>query len=75
MNDTPKQGIVDRIARDFVVIEMDGETRDVPRALVADNVKEGDVVEWTDGRWTTNDQATQDRTAQIKALMDSVWED
>lgn len=75
MNDTSKRGIVDRIAGDFVVIEIDGKARDVPRTLVADGVKEGDVVEWKDGRWSANDRDTRDRSAHIRSLMDSIWDD
>lgn len=71
----PAVGIVDRFEGDVAVIETDGETRDVPRPLVAADVKEGDVVEWKDGQWMRNEQATKERSAEIKTLMDSLWED
>lgn len=70
-----EKGIVDRFAEDFAVIEIDGETRDVPRSHVAEDVKEGDVVVLNGGLWARHDQATADRSAQIKKLMDSVWDD
>lgn len=70
-----ERGIVDRFAGDFAVIEIDGVTRDVPRSQVAEDVKEGDVVVLNDGLWARDDQATADRSAQIKKLMDSVWDD
>ncbi|WP_080833566.1 DUF3006 domain-containing protein [Cohnella massiliensis] len=69
------KGIVDRFEGDFVVIEIDGETQDVPRSLVADDVKTGDVVELQNNNWVRNPLKTQKRNNKIKKLMDSVWED
>lgn len=68
-------GIVDRFEGDVAVIEIDGATHDVPRAQVAEDVKENDVVERIDGRWVRNGEATNQRAEQIRKLMDSVWED
>lgn len=70
-----ESGIVERFEGDFAVIEVNGEARDVPRSLVAENVRENDVVEWIGGKWERNDQATRTRSDKIKKLMDSVWED
>lgn len=73
--DRPAFGIVERFAGDYAVIEMDGETRNVPRSLLAEDVGVNDVVEWADGKWIRNARATQERSASIKKLMDSLWED
>lgn len=67
--------IVDRLEEGYVVIEMDGETVDVPQKEVARDVKAGDVVEKVGGIWRTNEAETRKREAKIKQLMDEVWED
>ena len=73
--DPKTTGIVDRFEGDVAVIEIDGKTRDVPRSQLAEDVKENDVVEWADGKWIKNAEATRQRTERIKTLMDSLWED
>lgn len=69
------QGIVDRFAGEFVVIEIDGKTRDIPKPFVADDVQEGDVVDERGGLWVKNKEATDARSKEIKKLMDDLWED
>ena len=69
------KGIVDRFEGDFVVIEMEGNTKDIPKKQVDSNVKVNDVVELVDGKWMVKEADTERRRKEIKALMDSVWED
>ncbi|ATF13619.1 DUF3006 domain-containing protein [Brevibacillus brevis X23] len=69
------KGIVDRFEGDYVVIEINGETQDVEKGKVADGVIAGDAVELIDGTWTKDVDGTESRSAEIKKLMDSVWED
>lgn len=69
------KGIVDRFEGDFVVIEIDGQTQDIPRSSVAENVKASDVAELRNSLWVKNSTETEKRTLEIKKLMDSVWED
>ncbi|WP_064199045.1 DUF3006 domain-containing protein [Brevibacillus brevis] len=69
------KGIVDRFEGDYVVIEVNGETQDVEKVKVASGVTTGDVVELIDGIWTKDVEGTEKRSAEIKKLMDSVWED
>ena len=69
------KGIVDRFEGDFVVIEMEGNTKDIPKKQVDLNVKVNDVVELVDGKWIVKEADTERRRKEIKALMDSVWED
>ena len=38
-------------------------------------MKVNDVVELVDGKWIVKEEDTEKRKKEIKALMDSVWED
>lgn len=69
------KGIVDRFEGDLVVIEVEGKTQDIPKDLVNEDVKVNDVVELKDGKWIARKEETTKRKKEIKALMDSVWED
>ncbi|MFD0868751.1 DUF3006 domain-containing protein [Paenibacillus residui] len=69
------KGIVDRFEGNYVVIEVDGQTKDVPRNEVDPDVKDGDVVILVDGLWRKDPQGTKERMEQIKKLMEDVWED
>ncbi|MGF7050327.1 AmiR/NasT family two-component response regulator [Paenibacillus sp. DS2015] len=69
------KGIVDRFEGDYVVIEIEGQTRDIDKSDVAVSVKVGDVVIFVAGVWKTDATETGQREQQIKKLMDDVWED
>ncbi len=70
-----KKGIVDRFEGDFVIIEIDGKTVDVPRAEVDHNVKVNDTVVKKGELWVTDMEATKSRHQYMKNLMDQLWED
>jgi hypothetical protein len=69
------QGIVDRIEGSFYVIEIEGETTDVPRSCVAAGVRAGDVVLKVNEMWMKDSSATEKRSKDIQKLMDDIWED
>ena len=69
------KGIVDRFEGDFVVIEVEGNTKDISKKQVDSSVKVNDVVELVDGKWIVKEADTERRRKEIKELMDSVWED
>jgi hypothetical protein len=68
-------GIVDRFEGNYVVIVVDGGTRDIPCIKVDENVKIGDVVGLIEDKWVTIEKETTKRTAEIKKLIDEVWEE
>jgi hypothetical protein len=68
-------GIVDRFEGNYVVIVVDGGTRDIPYMEVNENVKIGDVVGLIEDKWVTIEKETTKRTAEIKKLIDEVWEE
>ena len=55
------KGIVDRFEGDFVVIEIEGNTKDVPKKQVDSSVKVNDVVELVDGKWIVKEEETEKR--------------
>jgi hypothetical protein len=69
------KGIIEGFEGEFVIIEIDGVTKDIPKADVDDSVSAGDSVEFIKGKWRTNEVETKKRTKKIKALMNNVRED
>ena len=69
------EGIVDRFEGDYVVIEIDGATQDIPQEKVNEDVRVGDVVVLQAGVWVKNVSSTVKRSEEIKKLMDDVWAD
>lgn len=69
------KGIIDRFEGEYAVIEVDGETRDVKRNLIADSVRVSDIVILKNGKWERDSDETLKRKKEVKKLMDSVWED
>lgn len=67
--------IVEGFEGDWCILESDGKLRNVPRSQVDPKVKAGDVVEWNGTKWVPNLRETEERTRQIRALMDEVWGD
>lgn len=68
-------GVVDRFEGDYVVIEIEGQTKDINKNEVSSNIKVGDIVKLVNGVWTTDVTETKQRKERIKKLMDDVWED
>lgn len=69
------KGIVDRFEGDYVVIEIDGQTKDIHKSDVDVSVKAGDVVVIVNGICTTSMTETEQREHKIKKLMDDLWGD
>lgn len=70
------QVIIDRFEGLYAVIELpDRTTKNIPRHLLPNAAKEGDVLEETDGRYQLLPDAAKARADKIRALMDDVWKD
>lgn len=61
--------IVDRFEGDRVIIEFDEGFFELPRAMVSEEVKEGDVL-----RLEIDHDKTEKRRKRIKDLMDDLFE-
>jgi hypothetical protein len=69
------KGIVDRYEGNYVVIEIEGVTKDFAKTNVNPSVRAGDSVELIDGRWEKDEVETDLRAKKIKGLMENMWED
>jgi len=68
--------VVDRIEGHFAVVELpDRTTMDVPLINLPNGTKPSDCLEYTEGKFTLDPEETQRRKAEIKKLMDSMWND
>jgi Protein of unknown function (DUF3006) len=69
------RGIIDRFEGDFVVVEIDGKTRDVERYLFPSDAKPGDAVIIEGTKITIDREKTEKLRKEIEELMNEVWED
>ncbi len=66
--------IIDRFEGRFAVLEAEnGEYIGVERARLPDQAQEGSVVLHELGRFTLDQQATQERRALMREKLDSLW--
>jgi len=68
-------GIIDRFEGDFTVVEFEGRKMvnihncDLPAGL-----KEGDVIQCSDGEFVFDKVATEQLKKETKAMFDKLWE-
>ncbi|MDE7288111.1 MAG: DUF3006 domain-containing protein [Oscillospiraceae bacterium] len=66
--------IVDRISEGVAVIE-DGENRfEVPRQMLSENIREGDVVVLRDDIYVKDENGTDERRKKIIEMQNNLWE-
>jgi hydrogenase maturation factor len=70
-----ERGIIDRFEGDIAVIEIDGVTRDLPRADLPHDVRVGDVLLFVNGEIQLDQEETNQRKQKIQKLMDELFED
>jgi len=63
--------IIDRFEGDYAVIEYAGSTFNLPRVLLPQHAKEGDVLQ---GQLTVDDDTTAKRRERIQTLMNELFE-
>lgn len=69
------KGIVDRIEKNIVVLEVDEDYINLDLDEFPEEIKEGDLVEYKDGRYIILIEETIDREKEIKLLFDSLFEE
>ncbi|MEO2222716.1 DUF3006 domain-containing protein [Priestia megaterium] len=69
------KGIIDRFEEGFAVVEIEGKTKDYPKAIFPKDAQVGDIVYITDNRVEVDRQETQKRAKEIEDLMNELWED
>lgn len=66
--------IVDRISEGIAVIE-DGENYfEVPRQMLSENIREGDVVVLQNEIYVKDENSTEERRKKIIELQNNLWE-
>ncbi|MFT9846278.1 DUF3006 domain-containing protein [Aneurinibacillus sp. REN35] len=70
-----KKIILDRFEENIAVLEIEGESRDVPRTLLPKDAKPGDVLVLTDGKYMIDEKTTDERRKAVQRLMNELWED
>ena len=66
--------IVNRIEDGIAVIEEENSRFDVPVSMLGENVREGDVVIFTDGKYVTDKNASDKIRSEIIKLQNGLWE-
>ena len=69
------KGIIDRFEGEYVVVEVDGITKDFLKEGLPENAKPGDVVIIEGSKITIARDETKKLRKEIEDLMDEVWED
>lgn len=64
--------IIDRLEGDWVVVEYEGGTFNIPKALFPQQVREGDVVRIS---IVVDEEATKNRKKRVEQLADELFED
>ena len=66
--------IIDRFENDTAVVENGEEMTDIPRSLLPENAREGDVIIKSGGGYIIDNASTEKRRQEILDLQDSLWE-
>lgn len=64
--------IIDRFESNWAVIEYEGDTFNIPKSLLPQSAREGDVIKIT---VAVDDKATSERRNRVEKLMDELFED
>lgn len=68
------KGIVDRIEKDIVVLEVNEDYFNLNLEKFPEMIKEGDLVEYRDGKFIILIDETVNREKEIRSLFDSLLE-
>lgn len=66
--------IIDRITENIAVVEDGDKLFEVPRKMLANDVKEGDVVVLKDGLYIKDEESANERRKKIIELQNNLWE-
>ncbi|NMA83988.1 MAG: DUF3006 domain-containing protein [Epulopiscium sp.] len=65
--------IVDRFEGDYVILEIEGERKEILRCEIPKEVKEGDVLLERDGQYQYDEEETLKRRQYIESLTQDLW--
>jgi len=58
--------VIDRFGEEFAVLEIDGEITEVPRKIIPDDAREGDILILEDGVYSVDEKATSERRSSVR---------
>ncbi len=66
--------ILERFEEDSAVIEKDGVFENIPKKMIDENVREGDILVMKNGKYEADKEASKRRREEILRLQKSLWE-
>lgn len=69
------RAVIDRFEGEFAVMEFADGYKNIPRQVLPDEAREGDVLLFQDDHWIIDPEATHKRKEKIEKLAAELWED
>lgn len=70
-----RKGIIDRFEGNFAVVEFEDRTEDIPKEILPEDCRVGDVVSFIDNKITVDKAETLKRKEEIDDLINELFED
>ena len=66
---------VDRFEGEYAVLEnrKTNEIKNVKKDMLPENIKEGSILQYVNGKYTYNEELTKEETNKIKDKMNKLW--
>lgn len=66
---------VDRFEGDYAILEnrTTNEIKNVKKDTLPDNIKEGSILQFVNGKYTYNEELTKEETSRIQNKMNKLW--
>ena len=66
---------VDRFEGEYVVLEnrKTNEIKNVKKDMLPENIKEGSILQYVNGKYTYNEELTKEETNKIRDKMNKLW--
>ena len=66
---------VDRFEGEYAVLEnrKTNETKNVKKDMLPENIKEGSILQYVNGKYTYNEELTKEETNRIQEKMNKLW--
>ena len=73
--DAVEEYSVDRFEGEYAVLEnrKTNETKNVKKDMLPENIKEGSILQYVNGKYTYNEELTREETKKIQDRMNKLW--
>ncbi|MBR5513791.1 MAG: DUF3006 domain-containing protein [Ruminococcus sp.] len=65
--------VIDRIEGDFAVVENEGIMLDIPLSQLPCDVKEGDIITFSNGVYIVDNKSAQEQREEISARLENLF--